>query len=44
MKRSFSLENIAQDKITAKLENGILRLGLPKTAPEKKVVKNIEIK
>lgn len=43
--RSFSLpDDIEEDKITAKYENGILTVELPKKEPELKVNKIIEIK
>jgi len=43
--RSFNLpENIDEDKIDAKLDNGILKLTLPKKEEEKKEKKEIEVK
>ena len=43
--RSFNLpENIDEDKIDAKLDNGILKLTLPKKEEEKKEKKKIEVK
>lgn len=43
MKRSFSLENIDEENITAKMENGILRLTLPKMEPKPEESKKIDI-
>lgn len=45
--RSFSIgDNIDSEKLTAKFENGVLEITLPKKVPEQKVapVKQIEIK
>lgn len=43
--RSFKLpENIDDDKIDAKLENGVLKLSLPKVEEEKKENKKIQVK
>jgi len=35
MERRFNLEGIDQDRITAKFENGMLTVSLPKAQPEK---------
>ena len=43
VKRSFGIENIEEGAITAKYENGILMLDLPKIAPSKKEKRTIEI-
>ena len=43
MTRSFNIENIDADKIKAKMENGILKLELPKREPDKKAVRKIDI-
>jgi len=43
MRRSFSLENIDADKISAKMENGLLSLRLPKMEPSKPVGRKIDI-
>lgn len=42
--RRFYIENIQEDKIQAKLANGILTLEIPKTKPNKPVTKQIPIK
>jgi len=44
MSRSFSIANVDPEKATARLENGILTLVLPKKKPESKRLKKIEIK
>lgn len=41
--RSFYVENIKQDEIRAKLENGVLRVKLPKIEPSKPKRKTIDI-
>ena len=42
--RSFTLpENVKSDNITAKFDDGILRIGLPKTKTEEKAAKTISI-
>jgi len=43
MQRSFALENIDADKITAKLENGLLTMNLPKLEPNKPVGRKVDI-
>lgn len=43
MERSFQLENINRDGISANYKNGILYLNLPKEKPEEKVVRKIPI-
>ena len=43
MERSFHLENINKDGITANYKNGILYLNLPKEMPEEKIVRRIPI-
>jgi len=43
MQRSFALDNIDVDKITAKLENGLLVLDLPKLEPNKPAGRKIDI-
>ena len=44
MSRSFNLENVNTQAITAKFENGILHITLPKQEPERvqKQIINIE--
>lgn len=42
--RSFYIENVNQDKVEAKLENGVLKLKLPKINPDNKgPIKRIDI-
>lgn len=41
--RSFYVDNIKQDEIRAKLENGVLRVKLPKLEPSKPQRKTIDI-
>lgn len=41
--RSFYVDNIKQDEIRAKLENGVLRVKLPKLEPSKPHRKTIDI-
>jgi HSP20 family protein len=41
--RSFSIDNIDADKISAKMENGVLSLRLPKSEPEKQQSRKIDI-
>ena len=43
MERSFHMENINENGITANYKNGILYLNLPKEQPEEKVVRKIPI-
>ena len=43
MRRSFNIENIDAEKIKAKMENGILRLELPKREPDQKVIRKVDI-
>lgn len=43
VKRSFNVENIEEGLITARYENGVLTLDLPKIQPEKKEPRKIEI-
>ncbi len=43
MRRSFNIENIDAENIKAKMENGILRLELPKREPEQKLVRKVDI-
>lgn len=43
MKRSFNLENIDEEKIEAKYENGILFVHLPKSSVQAKEQKKIDI-
>lgn len=43
MERSFNLNNIAIDKITAAYKNGILTVNLPKEEPEEKLARKIDI-
>lgn len=43
MQRSFALDNVAADKITAKLENGLLTLNLPKLEPNKPIGRKVDI-
>ena len=42
--RSFSLENIDDEKINAEYTDGILTIDLPKRDPEKKITRSIDIK
>ena len=42
--RSFSLENIDDEKINAKYQDGVLTIELPKKEPEKKLTRTIDIK
>lgn len=44
MKRTFYIDNIEDDKINAKFENGVLKLVIPKEKKEIKSGKKIEIK
>ena len=41
--RSLSLENIKEDEISAKYENGLLKIHLPKADPEKSINRTIDI-
>lgn len=43
MRRSFNLDNIDADKISAKLENGLLTLELPKVEPKKMTGRKVDI-
>ncbi|MBQ5770158.1 MAG: Hsp20 family protein, partial [Clostridia bacterium] len=43
VKRSFNVENIEEGLITARYENGVLTLDLPKIQPEKKEPRKIDI-
>lgn len=43
VKRSFNVENIEEGLITARYENGVLILDLPKIQPEKKEPRKIDI-
>ncbi|MFZ7103589.1 MAG: Hsp20/alpha crystallin family protein [Peptococcaceae bacterium] len=43
LSRSFAITNIAQDKISAKMENGILTVTLPKAAEDQPQVRKIDI-
>lgn len=43
MKRSFIVENIDEESISAKFENGVLSLVLPKKSPETKKLNKINI-
>lgn len=43
MTRSFAIDNIDEDKITAKMDNGVLKLSLPKKNPEKPQNRKIDI-
>jgi len=43
MRRSFSLDNIDSDKISAKMENGVLTLRLPKLEPNKPAGRKVDI-
>jgi HSP20 family protein len=42
--RKFDISGIDQAKIEAEYKNGVLVLDLPKVAPQKPVIKNLEIK
>ncbi len=42
--RSFSLDNIDDEKIKAEYKDGILTIDMPKKEPEKKLTKSIDIK
>ena len=41
--RSFYFDNISEDKINAKFENGVLKITLPKVEKDKEKVTNIKI-
>ena len=42
--QSYSLpDDVERDQITAKVEDGILTITMPKTAPKEKVTKSIEV-
>lgn len=41
--RSFTVENVNEDGITAAYENGVLKLTLPKKSPETRMARRIEI-
>ena len=41
--RSFTVENVSEDGITAAYENGVLKLTLPKKTPETRMARRIEI-
>lgn len=41
--RSFYLEGVKNEEISAKYDNGVLKIALPKEAPELRKAKNIEI-
>ena len=41
--RSFYFDNISEDKINAKFENGVLKITLPKAEKDKEKVTNIKI-
>ena len=41
--RSFTVENVNEDGITAAYENGVLKLTLPKKTPETRMARRIEI-
>ena len=41
--RSFTVENVREDEITAEYTDGVLKLTLPKKTPETKVSRRIEI-
>lgn len=43
MRRSFNIDNIDAENISAKLENGLLTMKLPKVEPNKTVGRKIEI-
>lgn len=43
-KRSFYIDNIAEDKIDASFDNGVLKINLPKLNKEINETKKIEIK
>ncbi len=41
--RSFYFDNVSEDKINAKFENGVLKITLPKVEKDKEKVTNIKI-
>lgn len=41
--RQFLVQNVAEDQISAKFDNGVLTIVLPKADPEKDVSRRIEI-
>lgn len=41
--RSFYFDNVSEDKINAKFENGVLKITLPKAEKDKEKVTNIKI-
>lgn len=43
LRRSFSLDNIDSDKISAKMENGLLMLRLPKLEPNKPSGRRVDV-
>ncbi len=43
LRRSFFLENVKEDEISAKFKNGVLTIVIPKTKEEKKEVKSVII-
>lgn len=42
--RSFSLDNIDDEKIDAQYKDGILTIDLPKKEPDEKITRSIDIK
>ena len=44
VERSFSVDNIAEDQISAEFTDGVLKLTMPKKTPEEKTPRKIEIK
>ena len=43
LRREFSYSNYEKDQISAKVEDGILTITMPKTEPKEKVTKAIEV-